>query len=126
MRYKDGKPNKLGETYDFKIILIYADRFVFYETDQGALFDRNAEPGKVIRTVPYDSISLGCGADANKMCSVGEFELMDPTFEAPPLIVDVAEYKRKCLVINIIDSTERKPSEELIYICYDGEALVNI
>lgn len=127
MRFKDGKPAEIKETYDFKIILIYKDRFVFLETDQTALFDRNATPGKVVRSVNFELISLDCGLDGNKICNIEEFSLLDATFVPPENISqNVADFGRKCLVFPIIDQTDRILAKELIYICYDGETLANI
>lgn len=80
MRNKDGTPNPIQENFDWKILLVYADKFIIMDSDQTPVFDRDATPGKIQRVIPFEYISLDCNKDGNKLCTIKEFQKIDPNF----------------------------------------------
>lgn len=90
------------------------------DSDQNSIFDREAAPGGVVRTITFDNISLDCGVDGTKICMVGEMRGLNPAWKVNPSIAAFDGHDNKCMVFPIIDATERPFDEELMYLCYVG------
>jgi len=54
LRNQDGTPNEIQENFDWKILLVYSDKFIIFDTDQSSIFDRDATPGKLRRVIGFD------------------------------------------------------------------------
>jgi len=99
---------------------VYADKFIILDSDQTQVFNRDATPGKLQRVIGFDQVSLDCNVDGNKLCTVKELQAIEPTFTPVESVKAFNGYQDKCLVVPIIDNTERPTNQELFYLCYQN------
>lgn len=118
IRSKGGEPLPLKENFDWKILLAFPDKFIIMNSDQTSIFNRDATPGAIQRVIRYDEVSLDCNVDGNKLCTVKEMMRVDPTFAVLPTIAAMDGHEDRCIVIPIIDSTDRPLNQEMVYVCY--------
>ena len=73
LRTSLGKKNIVDEYFDYKIILAYSNRLIFFESDQEPTFKREKPPKSFLRTVYFEEISMDCGPSGDKICTGSEF-----------------------------------------------------
>jgi hypothetical protein len=122
---KSGKRDSFAESFDMKIMLAYSDRLIFFEANQTPIFQRELPPGKWLRTIFYNEITLDCGEDGNKICFAGELERKAPKFKIIPQVLNgIKDADKMCLAAPVIDNTERPPETSALYICSNNQALM--
>ena len=127
LRNSIGLSNAANEYFELKLMLVYENRLVFYDTDQNQVFIRENPPGKWLRTIYYTDIQLDCGADGNKLCTLNEFIDLYPGMKANDTIVNGLKgvnINNLCTVFPIIDSTIVDFRNSLVYLCQKNEALL--
>ena len=122
-----GLPNDGNEDFNYKIMLVYDEKLIFFETDQNAYFDREKPPGKLLRTVSFGEVSLDCGKDGNKFCMVSDFMSLFPSYSINITItkrMDEGAVGKQCFVIPIVDGTDRRIGNSVVYICQQNIGLL--
>ena len=74
-------------SFEYKILIGYSNRLVFFETDQDPKFNRDKKPGNLLRTIYLEEISLDCGIDQNKICTIKEFSEIYSNFTVNKVII---------------------------------------
>lgn len=124
-----GQENKLAESFDFKIIKVFQNSLaIYYAQDNSANLDTstNLIESDLARRIPFSQINLDCGFDGNKICLGYKFLEIYNKISFKSSAIDAisklgGEFNKQCLVIPLIDSTNRQLSENLIYICEENK-----
>ncbi len=127
LRNPVGASDAGNEYFELKIMLVYANRLVFFDSDQNQVFIRENPPKKWLRTVYYTDIQLDCGMDANKLCTVKEFQELYPGITPNETVTNGLKgtnVENLCTVFPLIDSTDVAFQNSLIYLCQKNDALL--